>query len=244
MKFATMTFGLMVCGGMCAVAQAPANRPAPVTVDSTAPVVRSADVPKQRTAFYRVDGKPIVKSGPDVAQAPANALIIQFEDFPLGGRAGFRRITIPRGRAYIPHGGTDMVGYLVQGKLGLKLGKVVTEVGVGDTWRRIALQENLYTAIEEVVILESEAAPDRRDVVTLYTQTCASCHGLTGEGTERGLPLRKEGDPAKIGTIIERGRGQMQPLRGVLNGEEIAQVSAYVAKFSTAAPAPATPVKR
>ncbi len=233
MKFATATLGFMLYGGMCAFAQTPAS-PAPVTITSTAPVVRSDDVPKRPTAFYRVDGKPVTKSGSDIAQAPANALIVQFEDFPLGGRAAFRRITIPKGRAYIPHGGTDMIGYLVQGKLGLKLGSVATEVGVGDTWRRIAMQENLYTAIEEVVILEAEAAPDRRDVATLYAQTCANCHGVSGEGTERGRPLGNEHDAAKIGAIVAQGRGQMQSFRGTLSGEEIAQVAAYVANFGNA----------
>jgi hypothetical protein len=41
----------------------------------------------------------------------------------------------------------------------LKLGSVDAEVGEGDAWRKIAVQTNVYTALEDTLLLETDGPP-------------------------------------------------------------------------------------
>jgi mono/diheme cytochrome c family protein len=61
----------------------------------------------------------------------------------------------------------------------------------------------------------------------LFEESCASCHGVTGEGGGPGPRLAGAGlDAAAISSAIEQGRGVMPP--ALVSGQDRADVVAYV----------------
>jgi alcohol dehydrogenase (cytochrome c) len=65
----------------------------------------------------------------------------------------------------------------------------------------------------------------------VYTATCAFCHGADGRGGNGGgRPFSAGLSADTIGGIVADGRAQMPPFGGALGGEEIRDVSAYVAQ--------------
>ena len=148
MKLASLSIGLIVAATAAALAQP--------TADSKAPVVKGKELTKTPVAFYSENGKPVVARGPDSAKAPKDATVIQVEAIPLGG-VNYTRITIPKGKSFTAPKGGDSIVYVLKGKLNVKLGTVSADVGAGDAWRKLAPQDNIYTAVDEAVILETSA---------------------------------------------------------------------------------------
>ncbi len=130
---------------------------APLTPESKAPVVRIKDVTKAPIAFYVENGKNIVARGPDAAKAPKGAVVLQVEIMPLGGAQNYRRITIAKGQSFTAPTNSDTLVYVLKGKMKLKLGAVDAEVDEGDAWRKIAVQTNIYTALEDTLLVETDA---------------------------------------------------------------------------------------
>ncbi len=73
----------------------------------------------------------------------------------------------------------------------------------------------------------------------VFAQNCSGCHGTRGEGNSRGPfygpSLQAAAFPSLVAEMVERGRQAPTPARvqmpafaGVLSGEQIAAVSAYV----------------
>ncbi len=162
MKLASLSLGLIIAATTAALAQppaaAPAAPPAPpaLTADSKAPIVKGKELTKNPVAFITENGATKVVRGPDALKAPKDATVIQTEAFPLGG-VNYTRITIPKGKSFnAPKGGDSMV-YVLKGKVKVKLGSVTAELGEGDAWRKLGPQDNTYSAVSEVVILETSA---------------------------------------------------------------------------------------
>lgn len=143
---------LILLASAAAFAQAP-----PLTAESAAPVVHGRDVAKIPMAAYIENGKALIAT--DLGKAPKDAVVIQVEILPLGGRSSYHRITIPKGKTFTAPKDGDALAYVVKGKLRVKLGTVEADVGAGDAWRKIAVQDNVYTAIDEAVILDTAAPP-------------------------------------------------------------------------------------
>ena len=142
--------GLILLASTAVCAQAP-----PLTADSAAPIVHGKDVAAIPMAAYIENGKALIAT--DLGKAPKDAVVIQVEIFPLGGRASYHRVTIPKGKTFTAPKDGDALAYVVKGKLHVKLGAVEADVGPGDAWRKIAVQDNVYTAIDEAVILDTAA---------------------------------------------------------------------------------------
>lgn len=160
MKVATLTICAALFGAGTAFAQAPAAAPpapAPITADSKAAVVSGAAAPKRQTAFWVENGMPKAARGADVAKAPPGATVIDVKVFDLGGGQNYREITIKKGDSFSPPKGMDALVFVLKGKLDVKLGAVTGTVGPGDAFRKIAIQDNKYTAVEETVIVETDA---------------------------------------------------------------------------------------
>ncbi len=69
------------------------------------------------------------------------------------------------------------------------------------------------------------------DVVHLFGQNCAKCHGIVGEGkgsypSLQNIKLSK----AEIGNIIRRGKGEMPPFTK-LSDQQVEQLSGFVLKI-------------
>ncbi len=143
---------------LAVLAQAPAGAPpAPITAESKAALVNAASAPKRQTAFWVENGKAMAARGADVAKAPQGATVIEVKVFDLGGGQNYREITIRKGDMFSPPKGMDALVYVLKGKLEVKLGSVTGTVGPGDAFRKIAIQDNNYKAIEETVIIETDA---------------------------------------------------------------------------------------
>lgn len=154
MKIAGLNCCLILATSISAFAQAPA--PAPLTPDSKAALVQGANAPKRQTAFFVENGQPKALRGPDIAKAPAGAAVIDVKVFDMGGGQNYREITIKKGDSFAPPRGDALV-YVLKGKLDVKLGTVSGTVGPGDAFRKIGIQDNNYKAVEETVILETDA---------------------------------------------------------------------------------------
>ena len=154
MKFISLTAALLLSGA--AYAAQPATSAPPLTADSKAPVAKSADQPVTPVAIFQQDGKPMILRGPDVAKAPANAVKFSTKVFQLGNGQVFREISLPKGMTLPAPKTGDTIVYVVKGRVDVKLGTVAAQVGPGDTWRKIAPQDNLYTALEDVVLIETD----------------------------------------------------------------------------------------
>ena len=69
---------------------------------------------------------------------------------------------------------------------------------------------------------------------TVYTENCASCHQLDGQGYPEvypnltGNPVVTLHDPSPLIQIVKYGRGGMPAFRADLNSEEIAAVLSYI----------------
>jgi len=124
-----------------------------------AAVVKGADITPRQTAFWVENGAPKAARGADVANAPKGATVIDVKVFDLGGGQNYREIKIRKGDAFSPPKGRDALVYVLSGKLDVKLGDVKDTVGPGDSFRKIAAQDNNYTAVEETVIVETDAPP-------------------------------------------------------------------------------------
>ncbi len=65
----------------------------------------------------------------------------------------------------------------------------------------------------------------------IFERSCASCHGVTGEGGGPGPRLAASGlDAAAIASAIEQGRGIMPP--ALVSGQDQADVVSYVVVIS------------
>ena len=102
-------------------------------------------------------GQLVVARGPDAAKAPKDAVVVQVEILPLGGTQTYRRITIAKGQSFTAPANSDTLVNVLKGRMRLKLGAVDAEVGVGDAWRKIAVQTNVYTALEDTLLVETDA---------------------------------------------------------------------------------------
>lgn len=163
MKFVTVVIGLSLCCSFTAYAQAPAGSPAPpppVTAETRAPLVKSGEAAKRQTAFWTENGKAMVARGADLDKAPKSATVIDVKVFNLGGGQNYREIVIHKGGSFAPPRGDALV-YVLKGELDVKLGEVTGKVGPGDTFRKIGIQDNKYTALKETVILETDAPGPR-----------------------------------------------------------------------------------
>ena len=161
MKVAFVVFGLSMLGSIAANAQAPAAAPpppppAPLTAESKAPLVKGDAAPVRQTAFWMENGQPKAARGPDVAKAPKDSAVIDVKIFDLGGGQNYRQITIRKGDSFAPPRGDALI-YVLKGQLDVKLGTVTGKVGPGDAFRKIGIQDNKYTALEETLIVETDA---------------------------------------------------------------------------------------
>ena len=156
MKFISLTAALFLSGAAVAYAAQPAAPAPPLTADSKAPVAKSADQPVTPVAIFQENGKPMILRGPDAAKAPANAVKFSTKVFQLGNGQVFREISLPKGMTLPAPKTSDTIVYVVKGRVDVKLGTVSAQVGPGDTWRKIAPQDNLYTALEDVVLIETD----------------------------------------------------------------------------------------
>ena len=116
--------GLILLAGHAALAQAP-----PLTPDSPAPVVHAKDVAKVPMAAYVENGRALIAADP--SKAPKDAVVIQVEILPLGGRASYHRVTIPKGKTFTAPKDVDALAFVVKGKLHLGLGAVEAEWSLG-----------------------------------------------------------------------------------------------------------------
>jgi len=64
----------------------------------------------------------------------------------------------------------------------------------------------------------------------VYTQACIFCHGVTGQGGHEGPSLAAMTDPDAVRPIVTDGRNLMPAFGSLLSPNEIADVSAYVAR--------------
>jgi quercetin dioxygenase-like cupin family protein len=159
MKLFAAVISLGVLGSLAAYAQAPAAPPAPqppVTADTKAPLVKGSEATKRQTAFWTENGKPMVARGADLEKAPKSATVIDVKVFNLGGGQNYREIAIHKGGSFAPPKGDALV-YVLKGELDVKLGEVAGKVRQGDTFRKIGIQDNKYTALKDTVILETDA---------------------------------------------------------------------------------------
>lgn len=156
MTFATKAVVAVLLSATASFAQAPPP-PAPITAESKAALVAGATAPKRQAAFWVENGKPMAARGADVAKAPQGAAVIDVKVFDLGGGQNYREITIRKGDSFAPPKGMDALVYVLKGKLEVKLGAVSGTVGPGDAFRKIAIQDNNYKALEETVIVETDA---------------------------------------------------------------------------------------
>jgi len=64
----------------------------------------------------------------------------------------------------------------------------------------------------------------------VYDEHCASCHGakLRPTGAMPDLKLQKADGRARFDQMVLNGRGQMPAWQGVISGEEIDQLWAYI----------------
>lgn len=68
----------------------------------------------------------------------------------------------------------------------------------------------------------------------VYTENCASCHDLDGQGYPDvypnldGNPVVTLHDPSPVIQIVKYGRGGMPAFRSDLNAEEVAAVLSYI----------------
>ncbi len=84
------------------------------------------------------------------------------------------------------------------------------------------------------------SSADRPAVAELYVNTCASCHGPSGEGNGNGLALYGSKDPLANAAAMHFGRKQPPPLeivmpaygvQSLLTQTQIGQLAEYVAGF-------------
>ncbi|MCB2106915.1 MAG: hypothetical protein KDE14_04400 [Rhodobacteraceae bacterium] len=145
--------------GIGAIAAAVSGMPA-VAQDAALPraaVVKGANIMPRQSAYWVENGERKAARGKDVATAPKDATVIDVKVFDLGGGQNYREIKIRKGDAFSPPKGRDALIFVLSGKLDIKLGDVTDSVGPGDSFRKIAAQDNLYTAVEETVIVETDA---------------------------------------------------------------------------------------
>ena len=154
MKLISLTAALLVSGA--AYAAEPAAAPAPLTADSKAPVVKSTEGTVTPVAIVMQDGKPTMMRGPDAAKAPADAKKFSVKAFALGNGNVYREISLSKGTVLPAPKNGDTIVYVVKGHLSVKLGAENAQVGPGDTWRKIAPQDNVYTAVDDAVIVETD----------------------------------------------------------------------------------------
>lgn len=65
----------------------------------------------------------------------------------------------------------------------------------------------------------------------VFADECASCHGDGGKGGGVGPALFETGlDATQVSTVVQQGRGVMPA--GIVSGQELADVVAYVASVS------------
>lgn len=160
MKLICLTAGVALAAAAVANAQAPASAPpapALTTVNSTAPVLKGKELPQIDVAMWTENGKAMVARGADVKNAPKTATVFKVRPFPLGSGGAIREVSIPKGGGFSPPKTTDTMVYMIKGRLKVKLGSVTGEVGPGDVFRKIALQNNSYAALDDVVFVEAEA---------------------------------------------------------------------------------------
>jgi hypothetical protein len=160
MRLIFLTASLAFAVTAVTYAQTPASTPqSPVatTVNSTAPVLKGAEVPQLDVAMWTENGKAMVARGPDAKNAPKTATIFKVRPFALGSGGAIREVSIPKGGGFSPPKTTDTMVYMIKGHLKVKLGSVTAEVGPGDVFRKIALQDNSYAAVDDVVFVEAEA---------------------------------------------------------------------------------------
>jgi hypothetical protein len=150
-------FAVALLLGAPAMAQIPGDAAAPAGL--TAPVVKADAAAQRQTAFWTENGKPMAARGADVAKAPQDATVIDVKVFDLGGGQNFREITIRKDSSFNPPKGADALIYVLKGRLQVKLGAATSVVGPGDSFRKVAALDNTYTALEETVILETDAPP-------------------------------------------------------------------------------------
>lgn len=148
-----------IAAAILLAAPAAAQAPAAGSADVAAPVVKADAAAKRQTAFWTENGKPMVARGADVAKAPKDATVIDVKVFDLGGGQNFREITVRKDSAFNPPKGADALVYVLKGRLQVKLGPATSVVGPGDSFRKVAALDNTYTALEETVILETDAPP-------------------------------------------------------------------------------------
>lgn len=151
---ATLGMSLLMASGLYAITATAQPAAEPVT----APVVMADDAPSYPVAFWTENGEPKAARGEAVETAPDVATVINVKVFDLGNRQMFREITIQQGDAFSPPKGRDALIYVLEGKLEVRLGEgVKAVVNAGDAYRKVAAQDNLYTALETTVILETDA---------------------------------------------------------------------------------------
>ncbi len=156
MKLFSLTAALLLTGATAAYAAEPAAAPAPLTADSKAPVVKSADGAVTQVAIVNEGGKMTMLRGPDAAKAPAGAMKFSVKAFPLGNGNAFREITLPKGTVLPAPKNGDTIVYVVKGHVNVKLGTETAQLAAGDTWRKIAPQDNVYTSTDDAVIVETD----------------------------------------------------------------------------------------
>lgn len=136
---------------------------APITTSSNAPIVHGSEATKRRTATWVENGSPQIARGPDVANAPKGATVIDVEIFDLGGERSYRKVSLPRG-AKVPSpresATSTALVYVLKGKMNIKLGSVNATVAAGDAFRKIGAQENFYDVLEDTVFVETDAPTD------------------------------------------------------------------------------------
>lgn len=88
-----------------------------------------------------------------------------------------------------------------------------------------------FKSVQPVANQQTAAQQDphtANDVVHLYGQNCAKCHGIVGEGKGRYPALQNiKLSKAEIGKIIRQGRGEMPPFNN-LSAQQIEQISEFV----------------
>ncbi len=167
MKIALLSLGLALAGASGAYAQAPAAAPPPppppLTADSKAPVVKAGEAMAVEVAFWTdATGKYNVARGAEAKNAPKNAAMAHVKFYQLGNGQNMREVTLPKGAPFTAPKGGDCLVFVTKGKLNVKLGTVSASLVAGDSYRKIGVQDNIYTCDDaSCTIVETDAPPPK-----------------------------------------------------------------------------------
>src|ERR1700736_2864792 len=99
---------------------------------------------------------------------------------------------------------------------------------------RDRLHDILHIGVLVGMVLIGVAAARAQSAVDtgreLYAEHCAPCHGerLNATGAAPDLKLLRADQQARFDAMVRNGKGQMPAWGGMISGEEISQIWAYV----------------